>query len=175
MSDDGKAERLAQLRELLSARRDRLVCAAARILGSPDEAEDVVQDTIAAVLERLEEAPPTDAAAYLVRAVHLNALKHRQRRRSHAPLKEERLEDPARKEPADHPWGVGAIELEQAIEGLPLVQQTVIRLKYYTGLSFQEIGRSLRISQNTAASRCRYALEALRRALHKSGDKKEED
>ena len=44
-------------------------------------------------------------------------------------------------------------------------QRTVIRMKYYMGLSFREIGEALRISLNTAGSRCRYALEALREAL----------
>jgi DNA-directed RNA polymerase specialized sigma24 family protein len=34
---------------------------------------------------------------------------------------------------------------------------------YYLGFSFIEIGRSLSLSANTVASRCRYALAALRR------------
>jgi len=44
-------------------------------------------------------------------------------------------------------------------------QQAVIRMKYYAGLTFREIADVLAVSQNTAASRCRYGLAALRHAL----------
>ena len=57
------------------------------------------------------------------------------------------------------------LRLERAIEDLPEAQRTVIRMKYYMGLSFREIGEALKISLNTAGSRCRYALEALRETL----------
>ena len=55
--------------------------------------------------------------------------------------------------------------LERAMKALPPSQQTVIRMKYYMGLSFKEIGEALKISLNTAASRCRYALAALNKNL----------
>ena len=58
-----------------------------------------------------------------------------------------------------------ALELERAIASLPPAQQVVIRLRFYLGLSFREIGRNLSISTNTAASRTRYALAGLRRRL----------
>jgi RNA polymerase sigma-70 factor (ECF subfamily) len=57
------------------------------------------------------------------------------------------------------------LELERAIELLPPAQQTIVRMRYYLGLSLAQIGRSLSISSNTAASRCRYALAALRKTL----------
>jgi RNA polymerase sigma-70 factor (ECF subfamily) len=57
------------------------------------------------------------------------------------------------------------VQLEQALGSLPESQQTVIRMKYYMGLSFREIGEALQISLNTAGSRCRYALETLRDIL----------
>ena len=60
-------------------------------------------------------------------------------------------------------------ELEMAIGGLSHAQQAVIRLRYYGGLSFREIGNSLGISLNTAASRCRYALDALCAVFFKKG------
>ena len=40
-------------------------------------------------------------------------------------------------------------------------------MKIWSQLTFQEIGEALGISENTAASRYRYALEALRRILGK--------
>ena len=71
------------------------------------------------------------------------------------------------------------LELERAIAELPTAQQVVIRMRYYLGLSLAQISRNLSISSNTAASRCRYALAALRKALsgprHSVGAGKEED
>ena len=57
-----------------------------------------------------------------------------------------------------------ALELERAVASLPPAQ-VVIRLRFYLGLSFREIGNNLSISTNTAASRTRYALAGLRRRL----------
>jgi RNA polymerase sigma-70 factor (ECF subfamily) len=72
-------------------------------------------------------------------------------------------------EPSDE-GRLDPIEMEQAVEGLPPPQQTIIRLRFYMGLTFAEIGKSLSISMNTAASRCRYALERLRRVLRPAAE-----
>lgn len=53
-------------------------------------------------------------------------------------------------------------ELESAIKLLPPPQQEVITLKIWGELTFDEIGKTLGISINTAASRYRYAIESLR-------------
>jgi RNA polymerase sigma factor (sigma-70 family) len=68
-------------------------------------------------------------------------------------------------EPDGEEQQLGPLELERAIEELPLAQQTVVRLRYYVGMSFREVGQALSISANTAASRSRYALQKLRRSL----------
>jgi RNA polymerase sigma-70 factor (ECF subfamily) len=59
-------------------------------------------------------------------------------------------------------------DLEQALQSLPPEQREVIALKVDAGLTFAEIGVSLGISPNTAASRYRYALEKLRSALRET-------
>jgi RNA polymerase sigma-70 factor (ECF subfamily) len=48
---------------------------------------------------------------------------------------------------------------------LPDEQREVLVLKIWNDLTFAEIGSVLEISQNTAASRYRYALGALRKTL----------
>ncbi len=58
-------------------------------------------------------------------------------------------------------------EITSALRKLPEAQREVLTLKIWGQLTFQEIGESLGISENTAASRYRYALEALRRILGK--------
>ncbi len=61
-------------------------------------------------------------------------------------------------------------EITSALRKLPEAQREVVTLKIWGGLTFQEIGSALEISENTAASRYRYALEALRRSLGKGGE-----
>ena len=52
--------------------------------------------------------------------------------------------------------------VEQAIARLPLEQREVLVLKVWGGLTFDQIARVQGISINTASSRYRYALGALR-------------
>lgn len=55
--------------------------------------------------------------------------------------------------------------LADAINGLPHEQREVLVMKIWNDLTFAEIAVTLRISQNTAASRYRYALTALKKML----------
>jgi RNA polymerase sigma-70 factor, ECF subfamily len=52
-----------------------------------------------------------------------------------------------------------------AMERLPREQREVLVMKIWNDLTFAEIAEALGISQNTAASRYRYALAALRKDL----------
>jgi RNA polymerase sigma-70 factor (ECF subfamily) len=55
--------------------------------------------------------------------------------------------------------------LAEAIDILPCEQREVLVMKIWNELTFAEIAGALGISQNTAASRYRYALAALRNTL----------
>jgi RNA polymerase sigma-70 factor (ECF subfamily) len=55
--------------------------------------------------------------------------------------------------------------LVAAMDDLPHDQREVLVLKIWNDLTFAEIAGALGISQNTAASRYRYALAALRKTL----------
>jgi RNA polymerase sigma-70 factor (ECF subfamily) len=55
--------------------------------------------------------------------------------------------------------------LAEAIDFLPCEQREVLVMKIWNELTFAEIAGALGISQNTAASRYRYALAALRNTL----------
>jgi RNA polymerase sigma-70 factor (ECF subfamily) len=59
--------------------------------------------------------------------------------------------------------------LESAVRQLPPEQREVLTLKVWGELTFAEIGTALGIPQNTAASRYRYALSALRKLLQPVG------
>lgn len=56
-------------------------------------------------------------------------------------------------------------QLRDAMKELPDKFKEVLTLKIWTGLTFAQIAETLDIPQNTAASRYRYALEALRRKI----------
>ena len=55
--------------------------------------------------------------------------------------------------------------IEIALGCLPAEQREVLVLKIWGELTFEEIARQLGVPPNTAASRYRYALAALRREL----------
>jgi len=56
-------------------------------------------------------------------------------------------------------------ELVAALDRLPRVQREVLVMKIWNELTFAEIGEALGVSQNTAASRYRYGLAALKKAF----------
>ncbi len=53
----------------------------------------------------------------------------------------------------------------KAVDSLPEEQREVVVLKIFEEMTFEEVAELLRISQNTAASRYRYALEKLKEQL----------
>ena len=55
--------------------------------------------------------------------------------------------------------------IEGALHRIPEEQREVLVLKIWGELTFEQIGRELGLSPNTAASRYRYALAALRQEL----------
>jgi RNA polymerase sigma-70 factor (ECF subfamily) len=56
-------------------------------------------------------------------------------------------------------------EIETALRRLPAEQREVLVLKIWQEFTFEQIGAALGIPPNTAASRYRYALAALRKEL----------
>lgn len=169
MHDEHAPSSPTEFDSLLSAERPKLVRIASRILCDQHEAEDVVQSTVTIVWSQSERLAPRQLRAYLCRAVELNALKIRARKRMHRSIYDAE-EVPAACESMDESISsIDPFELEMAIADLPLSQQTILRLKFYTGLSFRQISEQLKISQNTAASRCRYALAKMKEYFEKRG------
>jgi RNA polymerase sigma-70 factor (ECF subfamily) len=147
----------------LAEQRPSLIRTAYSILRDRNEAEDVVQHTMLAVWQRARREQIRSPGGYLARAVYWNALKRRARMRTEVSLAA--VPDPGVTSGSVADDRLDAFELEAAIAQLPATQQTVIRLRFYLGLSFREIGGYLAISTNTAASRTRYALANLRKLL----------
>jgi RNA polymerase sigma-70 factor, ECF subfamily len=151
----------------ISGERNRLVRIAQSILKNRDESEDIVQETMVTIWQMYRDHRIKNLGPYARRAVWLNALRHRSRTRYTVSIDEHTLRQAAASTIPDEDCSqsLSPAELEHAISDLPKEQQAVIRLRFYGAMSFREIGSALRISLQTAASRCRYALDALRQTF----------
>jgi RNA polymerase sigma-70 factor, ECF subfamily len=155
----------AHFETLITQDREALIAIANRVLRNRHEAEDVVQETIAAVWQRLPMIASGKVRHYLGRAVRQNARKRKQRAREFTAI--DGSVDAATSERNAPTAFMDPFDLDEAIGELPLSQRNVIRMKYYFGMTFSQIGASLSISSHTAASRCRYAIAKLKRLLTK--------
>ncbi|HEY2786995.1 MAG TPA: sigma-70 family RNA polymerase sigma factor [Fimbriiglobus sp.] len=128
------------------------------------DAEDVVQDAFVHFWPSRTRA--ADQTAYLFGCVKRSALDwvrsrgRRVRREAIAARPEcESLFDG----PAEQAERRAAIAV--ALEALPEAQREVLVLRVWGGLTFPQIAAALAIPTDTAASRCRYALDKLREFL----------
>ena len=60
-------------------------------------------------------------------------------------------------------------DVKSLIYKLPPLQREVLRMRYYSNMSFNDIAESCDISINTALGRMRYALINLRKIIKKEG------
>ena len=131
-----------------------------RALGlSHGEAEDVLQETFMALVQRTE--PPANPEHYAVRSFRNRALNYRRSlwRRLAREWESQRWFERSPSETA------AAREAMRALADLPQDQREAIVLKIWHEYTFEEIGELLAVSPNTAAGRYRYGLQKLRRRL----------
>ncbi len=127
------------------------------------DAEDIVQEAFVRFWRRQHSIDNRALLYATVRSTALDRLRSDQRRARREALA---ASDGAEIfEPSFAPMDEGQQLLAAAVERLPDEQREVLVLKIWNDLTFAEIGNVLEISQNTAASRYRYALGALRKTL----------
>lgn len=141
--------------------RDRIMTFAYRMTGDRSLAEDVFQNTFIYFYEHLERYEPQGRlAAYLfriARSLALDGLKAGKRDRQ-ALARIEPVETPAEDSlPTDR--------AQKALQELAPHLREIVTLRLFDGLDYGRIGEILGLSEATARSRMRYALEALREAL----------
>ena len=141
-----------------------------------DVADDIFQDTFIKAVRVIDEGRYVDSGKFLswiLRIAHNRVLDHFRREKSSKQINEAeagydvigtmRFSEPTTEDEMVHG------EMEQAIrdliELLPAEQKEVVRLRYYSKLSFQEIAEHTDVSINTALGRMRYALINLRRMI----------
>lgn len=138
-----------------------LVLFARQFVRSGADAEDIVQDAFVRFWRKEHSIENRALLFATVRSVALDLLRRdarRARREANAALEVEQSTQPQFDFDDD-----SQRELAAAVDRLPVEQREVLVMKIWNELTFAEIGDALAISQNTAASRYRYALAALKK------------
>jgi RNA polymerase sigma-70 factor (ECF subfamily) len=135
--------------------------------------EAAVKDILQEIFIRLAREPDllrgvAAPRSYLFRMAHRLAIDHARREETRVRYAERAGEEKEIAAPpviseSDAAWR--RERLAGALATLPPDQRAVVLLKVWEGLTFAEIGETLEISPDTAASRYRYALNKLRDAL----------
>ncbi len=164
-------------REWLETHGPKLLLFARNQSRSLEDAKDILQDALVKLVEKVnsgefvggqESWQPYLYTAIRRLAIDLSRRDDRRKKREDNASKDqesEQYED-------FHPWFESDTsddetrnQLERSIKELPAKFSEVILMKIWGERTFAEIGDTLGISQNTAASRYRYGLEALKKNL----------
>ncbi len=130
---------------------------------SRTDAEDIVQEAFVRFWRRNHNVDNRALLYATVRSIALDLIRRdsRRARREAQTLSESEQAVEPQFDLADDSQGA----LAAAVDRLPHDQREVLVMKIWNELTFAEIGAALRISQNTAASRYRYALAALKQSV----------
>jgi RNA polymerase sigma-70 factor (ECF subfamily) len=127
------------------------------------DAEDIVQEAFLRFWRRNHRIDNRALLYSTVRSLALDLIRRdsrRARREAQAVSESEQMVEP-QFELVDETQ----LALAAAVDRLPHEQREVLVMKIWNELTFAEIATALEVSQNTAASRYRYALAALKKTL----------
>lgn len=148
----------------------RLCGFAFRLLGSREQAEDVVHDVLLRVWRERDRFEFRDPLAYLYRSVRNRIISDRRRQAVRTRLAEELRESDALI--TREPGAAAALEghdlaaaAARAVESLPERCRLVFTMRREQGLSYAEIARILDISEKTVENQMTRAAKLLRARL----------
>jgi RNA polymerase sigma-70 factor (ECF subfamily) len=164
-------------REWLAEHGPRLVLFARQQSRSSEDAEDIVQDALVKLVEKLDAGEFVGGQEawmpYLfttIRRLSIDLGRRDDRRKRREDFVGGEVETEQKE--AFHPWFESESSddetrqlLEAGLKELPPKFAEVVVMKVWGERTFAEIGEALEISPNTAASRYRYGLEALKKKL----------
>lgn len=169
----GDRDAISQLIDKYSARiRDYI----RMMVKDSDVADDILQETLIKVVRVIDEGRYADTGKFLswvLRIAHNRVLDYFRAQKSSRTISEsesgydmlgtlrfaeQTVEDRMISEQIES-------DVRRLIELLPDEQREVVVMRYYAGLSFQEIAEQTDVSINTALGRMRYALINLRKMI----------
>jgi RNA polymerase sigma-70 factor, ECF subfamily len=173
-----RAGERAALRELVEKSAPRIYRLALRVLGDPDEADDVVQETYIRAWERIDELRDPSAVMGWLSRIARNAARDRLRwwkRRRRESFDEagaalaHLVAQADSAPPADEALAAAetSAAVARAVAALPDKHRVVLLLREADGMSYEEIAESLGIAVGTVESRLHRARAALARRLRR--------
>ena len=162
--------------ELIERHSQRVRSYIGMMVKDDDVADDIFQETFIKAVKVIDEGGYTDSGKFLswvLRIAHNRVLDYFRREKSSRQLNEKeagydvlgslRLAENTVEDNIVHNELMETVR--RLVEELPDDQREVVRLRYYSKLSFQEIAEQTEVSINTALGRMRYALINLRRMI----------
>jgi RNA polymerase sigma-70 factor, ECF subfamily len=164
-----RRNRTAALDELLQRHWPSLLAYAHRLLGSGDDAEDVVQSAFVQLWERRANwRDDGSVRGYLYRVTRNLALNEQRRRRIRERIWQQPAIEPGLEAGAPA-QALDASELErvvaEALAAMPPRRREVFELVRFEGLSYREVAQAMGVSVQTVANQMSAALAHLRVAL----------
>ena len=162
--------------ELIERHSKRVRSYIGMMVKDDDIADDIFQETFIKAVRVIDEGRYTDSGKFLswvLRIAHNRVLDHFRREKSNKQINESdagydvlgtmRFAQPT----VEDQMISSQIEedVRNVVEMLPDEQREVVKLRYYSKLSFAEIAEQTEVSINTALGRMRYALINLRKMI----------
>ncbi len=155
-----------ELERLIDEYQDKLYQFAFFQLGDYSQAQDVVQDAFVSLYGEREKIRDANLKAWLYRVVFNRCVSHIRQRHRHTMLPLSSAVMIAENDGSHDDSDEGMREyrrIEELLQGLPIEQATVVKMRCTDGLTFVEIAAILGLTDNTVKSRYRYAIAKLRR------------
>jgi RNA polymerase sigma-70 factor, ECF subfamily len=160
-------EREAAMAELLQRHHRRLAGVARLLVQSPEDAEDVLQDTYVSVVRDLPRYDPSAGSieAWTATILRRRAIDHHRKARKHPPALPTEARSDTSGELADVDSGPERLAARQAIEQLlprlgPRARQA-LELRYVHDLEYREIAKRMQITEGSVKTTLNRALRRL--------------
>jgi RNA polymerase sigma-70 factor (ECF subfamily) len=138
-----------------------------RLCPSPQDAEDVVQETYLRVYQHRQRYDGRGSVKTWMYAIALNLLRDRSRRKKSAPLQG----DVAAHLPVDHRLEKAELaeRIGRLVQSLPEGQREIFTLYRYEGVPYEDIARMLGITVGAVKAQMHHALQKIRSGLEPLG------
>lgn len=146
-----------RFKRIVGQHKDRIYTQAYYFLGSHDEAEDVTQEVLLKIWERLDELPRTHTTAWIMKVTRnlcIDYVRRRQRTVRLLDVAEEEDGSDERWEAASNPEAEAEQSemqrhIERAIRALSEPLRSVVILREIQGLNYEEVARATGLPLNS--------------------------